>query len=69
MTDLINNIVKDGCIPDDWRKSMMVPVYQGKGGPLVCESYRTIKLLEQQMKVLERVLEKRIRFQVSIYNM
>ena len=21
MTDLINNIVKEGCIPDDWRKS------------------------------------------------
>ena len=23
MTDLINNIVKEGCIPDDWRKSIM----------------------------------------------
>ena len=22
MTDLINNIVKEGCIPDDWRKSI-----------------------------------------------
>ena len=27
MTDLINNIVKEGCIPDDWRKSI---VYKGK---------------------------------------
>ena len=27
MTDLINNIVKEGCIPDDWRKSILVPVY------------------------------------------
>ena len=26
MTDLINNIVKEGCIPDDWRKSILVPV-------------------------------------------
>ena len=25
ITDLINNIVKDGCIPDDWRKSILVP--------------------------------------------
>ena len=31
MTDLINNIVKEGCIPDDWRKSILVPVYKGKG--------------------------------------
>ena len=69
MTDLINNIVKEGYIPDDWRKSILVPVYKGKGDPLVCGSYRAIKLLEQPMKVLERVLEKRIRCQVSIDNM
>ena len=67
MTDLINNIVK--CIPDDWTKSILVHVYKAKGDLLVCGSYRAIKLLEQQMKVLERVLEKRIRCQVSIDNM
>ena len=61
MTDLINNIVKEGCIPDDWIQNILVPVYKGKGGPLVCGSYRAIKLLEQPMKVFERVLEKRIR--------
>ena len=69
MTDLINNIVKEGCIPDYWRKSILVPVYKGKGDPLVCGSYRAIKILEQPIKVLERVLEKRIRCQVSIDNM
>ena len=31
MTDLINYIVKEGCIPDDWRKTILVPVYKGKG--------------------------------------
>ena len=51
MTDLINNIVKEGCIFDDWRKSILVPVNKGKDDPLVCGSYRAIKLLEQQMKV------------------
>ena len=69
MTDLISNIVKEGCIPDDWRKSIQVPVYKGNGAPLVCGSYINIKLLEQPMKVLERVLEKRIRCEVSIDNM
>ena len=49
MTDLINKIVKEGCIPDDWRKCIMVPVYRAKGDPLVCGSYRAIKLLEQPM--------------------
>ena len=46
MTDLINNIVKEGCIPDDWRKSILVHVYKGKGDPLVCGSYIAMKLLE-----------------------
>ena len=69
MTDLINNIVKEGCIPNDWRNSILVPVYKGKGYPLVCGSYRAIQLLEQLMKVLEGVLEKRIRCHVSIDNM
>ena len=44
-------------------------VYKGKVDPLVCGSYRVIKLLEQPMKVLERVLENKIRCQVSIDNM
>ena len=59
MTDRINYIVKEYCIPNDWRKSIMVPVYKGKGDPLVSGSYRAIKLLEQPNKVLERVCWKR----------
>ena len=54
-TWLINDIVKEGCIPDDWRKSILVLVYKGNGDPLVCGSYRAIKLLEQPMEVLESV--------------
>ena len=69
MTNLINNIVKEGCIPGDWRKGMLVHVYKGKGDPLVCGSYIAIKLPEQPMKVIERVLETRIRRQTSIDNM
>ena len=30
MTDLINNIVKESCIYQNWRKSILVPVYKGK---------------------------------------
>ena len=37
-----------------------MPVYKGKDDSLVCGPYRAIKLLEQPMKVLERVLEKRV---------
>ena len=47
---------------DGWGNNKLVPVYTGKGDPLVCGSYRAIKLLERSaMMVLERVLEKRVR--------
>ena len=55
MTDLINNIVKEGCILDDWRESILLSVYKEKDDPLVCGSYRAIKLLEQPMKLLGSV--------------
>ena len=61
MTDLCNEIVKEGKIPTDWRKSWMVSVYKGKGDALECGSYRGIKLLDHVMKILERVVEKRVR--------
>ena len=44
-------------------------MYKGKGDPLVCDPYRAIELLEQPMKVHERVLETSNRCQVSIDNM
>ena len=55
LTDLINNMVQIGCIPDDWRKTILVHIYKVKCDPLVRNLYRTIKILEQPMKVLECV--------------
>ena len=48
-------------VPEDWERSWIVSVYKGKGDALECGSYRGIKLLDQVMKVMERVIEKRIR--------
>ena len=58
--------MKDGCIPEDWKSGVVLPIYKGKGDPLDCGSYRGIKLLEQAMKVVERVFEHRIRQQIDI---
>ena len=35
VTDVCNAVVRDGRIPNDWKKSWMVPVYKGKGDALV----------------------------------
>ena len=69
VTELCNSIVREGKIPNDWRKSLMVKVYKGKGDALECGSYRGIKLLDHVMKVLERVVEKKVRNKVFINDM
>ena len=66
---MCNAVVRDGRVPTDWKKSWMIPVYKGKGDALECGSYRGIKLLDHVMKVLERVLEARVRRRVNIDDM
>jgi len=45
---------------------MVLPIYKGKGDPMECGHYRGIKLLENVMKVVERIFENRIRQQINI---
>jgi len=49
LLDLCNGIVKGDCIPEDWKSSVILPIYKGKGDPIECGSYREIKLLEHAM--------------------
>ena len=69
ITDICNRVVREGRIPEDWCKSWMVNVYKGKGDALECGSYRGIRLLEHVLKVLERVIEARVRKIVKIDDM
>jgi len=69
LLDLCNGIVKEGCIPEDWKSSVVLPVYKGKGDPMKCGSYRGIKLLVHAMKVVEKIFEHRIRQQIEIDDM
>ena len=69
MTELCNAVVRDGKIPEDWSRSWLVNVYKGKGDALECGSYRGIKLVEHAMKILERVIERRVRNAVKIDSM
>jgi len=59
--DLCNGIVKEGCIAEEWKSSVVSPIYKGKGDPMECGSYRGTKLLEHDMEVVERIFEDRIR--------
>ena len=69
MRDLVENIISEGCIPNDWQESFIVNLYKGKGDALNRGNYRGLKLIEQVMKVLERVVEGLIRQRVEIDEM
>jgi len=69
LVDLCNGIVKEGCIPEDWKSSVILPIYKGNGNPMECGSYRGIKLSEHAMKVVERIFEQRIRQQIEVDDM
>ena len=67
--DLIEGIISEGCIPTDWQESFIVNLYKGKGDALNRGNYRGLKLIEQVMKVLERVVKGLIRQRVEIDEM
>ena len=67
--DLIEDIISEGCIPTDWQESFIVNLYKGKGDALNRGNYMGLKLIEQVMKVLERVVEGLIRQRVEIDEM
>ena len=66
LTHICNEVLKGGSMPLDWRDSVLVPLYKGKGDVRECGSYRGVKLLEHGMKVLERVLERRLRKKIAV---
>ncbi|XP_070008568.1 uncharacterized protein [Nicotiana sylvestris] len=66
LTRLFNVIFRTKKMPEEWRSSTMVPVYKNKGDIQNCNNYRGIKLFSHTMKVWERVVELRVRRNVSI---
>jgi len=69
LLDLCNGIVKEGCISEDCKSSVILPIYKGKGDPMEFRSYRGIKLLEHAMIVVERIFEHKIRQHIEVDDM
>ena len=67
--DLIAAIISEGRIPSEWEESHIVSLYKGKGDALIRGNYRGLKLIDQVMKVLERVVEQLIRAKIKIDDM
>ena len=50
---------------DEYKTSVIVPIFKGKMDVMSCGLYRGVKLLEHAMKIVQRVLERRIRTLVN----
>ena len=53
-------------MPEEWRRSVHIPIYKNKRDAQCCGNYRGIKLMSHTMKVLERIIETRLRDRVEI---
>ena len=64
--DLAVAIIRDGKVPSDWEQSFIVCLYKGKGDALERGNYRGLKVTEQVMKIVERIVDGLIKQLVSI---
>jgi len=66
LTELFNVIFRTVKMPTEWRTNTIIPLYKDKGDIQDCNNYRGIKLLSHTMKLWERVIEGRLRKDISI---
>ncbi len=57
--------MQEGRIPKEWRMGLIVPIRKRKGDVHDPGKYRGITLLSQVLKLLERVLDSRMRSRVE----
>ena len=66
LTKLFNLIFRANKMPEEWRRSILVPIFKNKGDVQSCTNYRGIKLMSHTMKLWERVIENRLRTMTSV---
>ncbi len=53
LTNLFNIIMKNKKMPNQWRKSTLIPLFKNKGDIQNCANYKGIKLMCHTMKLWE----------------
>ena len=66
LTKTFNKILESERMSGEWRRSVMVLIFKNKGDRQSCGNYRGIKLMCHTMKLWERLVEGRLRTEVSI---
>ena len=69
LMELCQRVLNGRGMPDEWKASVIVPIFKGNGDVMSCGSHREMKLLEHAMKIVEEVLERPIRTLVNLNEM
>ena len=66
LLDLLQKISEQAKIPEEWRDSVIVPIFKEKGDIQDCGNYRGIKMISHTMKIWESIIDRRLREETSI---
>ena len=65
LTKLYNRTMESERMPEEWRDSIMIPIFKKKGDVQSCNNYRGIKQISHSMNLWERVVEIRLRSELT----
>ena len=65
LTKLYNRTMESERMPEEWRDSFLIPIFKDNGDVQSCSNYRGIKLISHSMKLWERVVERRLRSELT----
>ena len=65
LTRLFRRLLMSERMPEEWRRSVLIPIYKNKGDAQCCGNYRGIKLMSHTMKLWERIIEARLKDRVK----
>ena len=53
---------------DEWRDSVLIPIFKNEGNVHSCNDYRDITLISHTTKLWERIIERRLRSDLTFSN-
>ena len=60
-----NRTMESERMPEEWRDSILVPIFKNNGDVHSSSNYRGIKLISHTMKLRERVIERRLKSELT----
>ena len=69
LLNLFNSCIETGTIPDEWKYSIVLPLFKNKGKSDDCNNYRGISLLSPIAKIFETILAEQVSFYFESNNL